>query len=87
VRLTEHNNIKELLIYRKKPCNFRYNNKVKDYNKVRVWYNKDNVLKDKDLQIETSYCKKKRDTGLLTNREVKGFVDNARVSILFNSIL
>jgi hypothetical protein len=59
VRLTRHNNIKELLIYRKKPRNSRYNSKVENHNKVRVWYSKDSVLKDKDLQIKTSYRKKK----------------------------
>jgi hypothetical protein len=59
VGLTKHSNIKELLIYKKKPCNFRCDNKVKDHDKVRVWYSEDNMLKDKDLQIKTSYREKK----------------------------
>jgi hypothetical protein len=59
VGLTGHSNIKELSIYRKKPYNSRYNSKVKDHNKVRVWYSEDNMLKDEDLQIETSYRGKK----------------------------
>jgi len=49
VGLIGYSNIKELLIYKKKPYNSRYNDKVKDHNKVGVWYNKDNILKDKDL--------------------------------------
>jgi hypothetical protein len=51
--------MKELSIYRKKPRNSRCDRKVEDHDKVRVWYGKDNVLKDEDLQIETSYRGKK----------------------------
>jgi hypothetical protein len=51
--------MKELSIYRKKPCNSRCDGKVEDRDKVRVWYSEDNVLKDEDLQIETSYRGKK----------------------------
>ena len=57
--LTRYNNMKKLSIYRKKLRNSRCNSKVKDYNKVWVWYSKDNILKDKDLQIDTSRGKKR----------------------------
>lgn len=59
VGLTGHGDMKELSIYRKKPCNSRCDGKVEDRDKVRVWYSEDNVLKDEDLQIETSYRGKK----------------------------
>jgi len=50
---------------------------VEDHDKVRVWYGKDNVLKDEDLQIETSYRRKKRH-GSINRWGVGGFVNDAR---------
>ncbi len=44
--LTRHGDMKELSIYRKIPCYSRCNGKVEDHDKVRVWYGKDNLLKD-----------------------------------------
>jgi hypothetical protein len=60
VGLTGHGDIKELSIYKKEPCNSKCDSKVEDHDKVSVWYSKDNMLKDEDLQIETSYRRKKK---------------------------